>query len=245
MSFTLHRGDALAFLHNLETASVDTLITDPPYSSGGQFRGDRVSRDTGEKYSSAEVERPASFLGDTRDQRSYGYWLALWLSECLRVVKPGGLALLFTDWRQLPMTTDALQAGGWIWRGIVPWYKPTARPQPGGFMASCEYVVWGSAGPMERDYQNGIYLPGFFQANPPRDREHLTQKPLEVMRQLVRVCPQGGTVLDPFAGSGTTGVAAIMEGRRFIGCELDAHFHAVATKRLEAATAQPRLLEAV
>ena len=116
--------------------------------------------------------------------------------ELRRVVKPGGVALIFTDWRQLPATTDAVQSGGWVWRGVVPWYKPSSRPMPGGFSSSCEYVVWGSAGPMERDYKDGVYLPGFFQANAPRDREHLTQKPVDIMQKMVAVAPEGGTILD-------------------------------------------------
>lgn len=237
---TLYQGDALAVLRDVLTASVDALITDPPYSSGGMVRGDRTGTDTKAKYSGGYGKQPdhAEFTGDNRDQRAYGYWVALWLSECLRIVKPGGLALLFTDWRQLPTTTDALQAGGFVWRGIVPWYKPTSRPMPGGFSGSCEYVVWGSAGPLARDYEGGIYLPGFFQANPPREREHLTQKPLEVMRNLVKVVHRGQVILDPFMGSGTTGVAAVLEGRRFVGVEMVPDFTEVSERRLRIAKGQ-------
>lgn len=235
--YVLHHGDALAVLRDLPTASVDALITDPPYSSGGMVRGDRAGSDTKAKYSGSYGKQPdhADFAGDNRDQRGYAYWCALWLSESLRVVKPGGLALLFTDWRQLPATTDALQSGGWVWRGVVPWYKPASRPMPGGFSSSCEYVVWGSNGPLPRDYANGVYLPGFFQASPPRDREHLTQKPLDVMRKLCSVVPKRGTILDPFAGSGTTGVAALLNGSHFVGAEMSEHFHAIATGRLATA----------
>jgi hypothetical protein len=89
---------------------------------------------------------------------------------------------------------------------------------------------------------------GFYQASTPRDRDHLAQKPLEVMRGLVRVAPPGGLVLDPFTGSGTTGVAALVEGRRFLGIEVNPHWAAHAGERLArlplAATAgdQPALL---
>lgn len=61
------------------------------------------------------------------------------------------------------------------------------------------------------------------------------QSPL--MRDLVQICPPGGVVLDPFAGSGTTGVAALLEGRRFAGCEITDAYHAVASARLEEAAA--------
>jgi site-specific DNA-methyltransferase (adenine-specific) len=169
------------------------------------------------------------FTGDNRDQRSFGYWCALWLSECLRIVKPGGAGCTFTDWRQLPTVTDAFQAGGWVWRGIVPWFKPASRPQLGRFTASCEYLVWGSSGPMP---DSGVgALPGFYQAIAPREREHQTQKPLEVMRDIVKIVPAGGIILDPFAGSGQTGVAALLEGRRFVGIELSEHYAGVADDR--------------
>lgn len=237
---SLFCADALAVIASRPTASVDVVITDPPYSSGGMVRGDRTQTDTKAKYSGGYGKQPdhQDFTGDSRDQRGYAYWLALWLSECLRVTRQGGLCLLFTDWRQLPSTTDAIQSGGWIWRGIVPWFKPSTRPMPNGFAGSCEYVVWASAGPIERDYEGGIYLPGFFQANAPREREHLTQKPLEVMRKLVQIAPVDGVILDPFMGSGTTGVAAVIEGRRFVGVEMQSHFAQVAERRIREAAGQ-------
>jgi len=87
----LHLGDALAVLRDLPTGSVDALITDPPYSSGGMLRGDRTMSTVAKYVQSDSASRfMADFSGDTRDQRAYGYWLALWLTECLRIVKPGG-----------------------------------------------------------------------------------------------------------------------------------------------------------
>lgn len=227
---TLLGGDALAILAALPDASVDALITDPPYSSGGQYKTDRMAS-TSAKYSSAEVDRNDDFSGDNRDQRSFLMWMNLWLGEARRIVKPGGVLLMFTDWRQLPISTDAVQVGGWIWRGIVPWAKTIARPQVGRFTASCEYVVWGSNGamPLERGVPA---LPGFYTGNAPQKREHQTQKPVDVMRELVKICPEGGTVLDPFMGSGTTGVAAVLEGRRFVGVEMVDHYQQVAQRRI-------------
>lgn len=233
MTAEIRQGDALALLRELPTGSVDAVITDPPYSSGGMMRGDRMGSTTS-KYVRIEQGDEVDFSGDSRDQRAYSYWCALWLSECHRIVRPGGVALLFSDWRQLPSTTDALQSGGFVWRGIVPWFKPAARPTSGRFTANCEYVVWGSNGAMPVDYVSEC-LPGFYQASAPRDREHITQKPLSVMRQLVHICPKGGTVLDPFAGSGTTGVAAVLEGRDFLGFEMVGHYAEVARNRVQTA----------
>lgn len=239
---TLYRGDALAVLRELPDASVDAVITDPPYSSGGMVRSDRV-QDVHTKYVSSDSGSGndlAAFSGDSRDSRGYHFWVALWLGECIRVVKVGGIAALFTDWRQLPTTTDALQAGGFVWRGVVPWYKPAGRPVQGRWANSCEYVVWGSNGPRDLMALDGIALPGFYQASPPREREHITQKPLSVMRELVKIVPPGGVILDPFMGSGTTGVAALNEGRRFIGVELTEHYAKVAADRLASAAMKPR-----
>ena len=231
---SLIHGEALAALRDLPDASVDALITDPPYSSGGMVRGDRAAAAEHGKYSgTAKVQLFAEFTGDSRDQRGYAYWCALWLGECLRIVKPGGVALLFTDWRQLPATSDALQAGGFVWRGLVPWAKTQFRPQSGRFAAQCEYVLWGSHGPMPVDHSAECF-PGFYSAPPPpsKGRDHMSQKPLEVMRQLVQIAPKGGTVLDPFMGSGTTGVAAVLEGRDFIGVEMTRHYFDVAERRI-------------
>jgi site-specific DNA-methyltransferase (adenine-specific) len=220
---TLYGGDALALLASLPDASVDAVITDPPYSSGGMVRGDRTTTTFNKYARDNSAEDTPNFTGDNRDQRAYGYWCSLWLAECLRVTKPGGVCLLFTDWRQLPATSDAIQAGGWIWRGIVPWFKPGARPQAGRFANQCEYVIWGTAGARFNGGW-GWTLPGFFQAQPPRDREHMTQKPLSVMRELVKIAPKGGT----------TGAAAVIEGRSFIGAELTPHYQQVARERIEA-----------
>jgi site-specific DNA-methyltransferase (adenine-specific) len=231
-SMTLYQGDSLAVLQELPSASVDCLLTDPPYSSGGMVRGDRMGN-TRAKYVQSDSGSQAleDFSGDNRDQRAYAYWSALWIGECLRVLKPGAVGALFTDWRQLPATTDALQAGGFVWRGLVPWAKTTYRPQAGRFAAQCEYVVWGTAGSRSINYEDDC-LPGFCQAASPREREHITQKPLDVMRELVKICPPGGVILDPFMGSGTTGVAAITEGRRFIGVEMSPHYAGIARDRL-------------
>jgi site-specific DNA-methyltransferase (adenine-specific) len=232
---TLYRADALAVLQSLPDDSVDAVITDPPYSSGGHFRGDRTLT-TATKYLRSEAQ--PDFTGDNRDQRSFGYWCTLWLGEALRVARPGALIAVATDWRQLPTVTDAIQAGGWVWRGIATWAKDNPRPQLGRPAAACEFYVWGTAGP--RPIQ-GEALPGWWFAKAVRgeQRAHQTEKPMAVMRDLVRAAPVGGTVLDPFAGSGTTGVAALIEGRGFVGVELSERYAAVAADRLRTAAMCP------
>jgi site-specific DNA-methyltransferase (adenine-specific) len=241
---TIYRADCLEVLPKLR--DIDALITDPPYSSGGMVRGDRMQT-TRAKYQSTDVAREhADFTGDNRDQRGFVAWSALWLMYALDAVKPGGIACLFSDWRQLPCMTDALQAGGWVWRGVVPWDKVNARPMPNRFRAQCEYVVWGTAGPRDFDMSAADYHPGILTEKPPanEDREHSTQKPVGIMSTLSLVAPAGGVVLDPFMGSGTTGVACIATGRRFIGIEKSHQHFATAHERITAAYAN-RPLELV
>ena len=229
---TVYCGDALAVLASLPDASIDACLADPPYSSGGTTPASR-QRSTRSKYVSSDAKHDLpDFGGDTRDARSYGYWSALWMGEVLRVTKPGGVLGVFSDWRQLPTTSDAIQAGGWTWRGVVPWWKPAGRPTQGRFANQCEYVVWGTNGARPLTALGRRALPGFYQAHPPREREHQTQKPLEVLQALVQIVPEGGTVLDPFMGAGTTGCAAVLEGRRFIGIEQSRHFANVAVARI-------------
>lgn len=239
---TLYQGEALAVLADLPTASVGAVISDPPYSSGGMVRSDRTGS-TGSKYVQTSTKRElADFSGDSRDGRAYGYWSALWLSEAMRATEPGGVCAIFTDWRQLPATTDALQAGGWVWRGVIPWHKPNGRMIRGQFANPCEYVVWGTNGARDplslAGWSPKEALPGFYQFHSPREREHQTQKPVDLMRALLRIAPPGAVILDPFMGSGTTGVAAMIEGRKFIGAEMTPTFAEVAERRIREAQGQ-------
>lgn len=234
LGWHMHNGDALAYLCALPDASVDGLVSDPPYSSGGAFRGDRA-QSTATKYVRSDVvDKGVDFMGDTRDQRAWTLWCTLWLTECSRVLKPGAPVCLFIDWRQLPAMTDAFQAGGMSWRGIAVWDKgPGCRPTPGGPANQCEYIVWGSRGAWDRKSEKGVYTSaGVFQHTAPREREHQTEKPVALMRQIVRIVDPGGLIIDPFAGSGTTGVAALREGYRFIGCEMSGHYADVSRRRL-------------
>ncbi len=237
-SFTLHRGDALTVLKSLPDESVNAVITDPPYNSGGRTSSERTSRDARAKYvTSNSAHDLKTFPGENRDQRSYRSWLTELLTEAYRASTEHAVAVVFSDWRQEPTTSDALQMAGWTWQGTIPWIKPASRPRKGGFKQSAEFISWGVKGTL--DNSRAIYLPGHFIASQPRkDRVHITQKPVEIMQQLVQICPEGGVVLDPFTGSGSTGVAALREGRRFVGVELSPHYAEVAEQRLRAELTQ-------
>ena len=170
-------------------------------------------------------------LGDSKDQRSFTMWATLWLSECLRIAKDGSPLLVFTDWRQLPSMTDAIQAAGWAWLGIVPWNKRTSRPQMGKFRQQCEYILFGSKGrfiPATRTCLPGLYDYPVI----PSQKVHLTSKPLPLLKDLLAITPAGATVLDPFLGGGTTAVAAMQTDRKCIGIELSKEYAEIAIERV-------------
>ena len=235
---TIYHGDALDVLPTLK--GIGAVITDPPYSSGGAFRSDR-SQKTTVKYSvkrtMGETIAPAlpEFSGDSRDQRGYLAWCSLWLTAAMHASVSGAPLAVFTGWRQLPVVSDAVQAGGYNWRGVVCWDKGNARPQSHSisFAAQIEFVVWGTKGPRARTEET-IHIPGVFRQPSIKgeDRVHIAQKPDAVMRWLMRIAPPGATVLDPFMGSGATLRAAKDLGHPAIGIEADEHSCEVAVEQL-------------
>ena len=237
---TLWHGDAMEVLRSIPEDSVDVLLCDPPYSSGGTFRGDRQGK-TVDKYVIGMQNVNPSFTGDNRDQRAWTYWCSLWLGLCASAAKPTAYACVFTDWRQLPSLTDATQAGGWLWRGIVPWDKTEgSRPQKGWFRAQCEYIITATRGPMKQEQERaGPCLPGYLDFDgyyrgrtPAAERLHQTSKPVDLMTVLLSFAGDGAVILDPFAGSGPIGVACVMRGLRYIGIEQSAEYFDITKARI-------------
>jgi len=226
---TIYHGDCFDLLPEL--SGVGAVVTDPPYSSGGAFRGDRAER-TSVKYVNSDTAayRP-EFAGDNRDQRSFLAWCTLWLNAARKASTPGAPLLSFIDWRQLPILTDAVQAGGWVWRNLATWHKPGIRMQRGRFSSSAEYVIYATNGPAV----DGVASPQNVFACPPipgDDKEHIAEKPASVLRWMLGVVPAGALVLDPFMGSGATLRAAKDCGLKAIGIEVDERYCEVAARRM-------------
>lgn len=232
---TVFSGDAMEVLRGMAPGSVDAVITDPPYSSGGLMRSDRCQKTSAKYVINGSGRMRPEFSGDNRDGRSLAIWMERWLTLAARATRPGGVLMMFSDWRQLPTFSDALQVGGWVWRGIVPWDKTEGvRPQKGWFRAQCEYVLTGSLGGMGKEQERtGVCAPGCFRENGrAKEKLHITGKPLPLMKKLMGVLPEGCTVLDPFAGSGTTLLAAKELGMRCVGVEMSEEYCAVIRDRL-------------
>lgn len=240
-NWTLYHADALIALFNLPDESVDLLLTDPPYSSGGLMRSDRAAATSAKYHRSDPEAKFEDFAGDNKDQRSQAHWCMVWLAQAYRILRNDRLAMLWSDWRQLPLTTDVLQGAGFIWRGIGDWNKgPSARPRRGGLRQHSEYLAWGSKGAL-RDEVEGAQLPcgmgSWTRATNADVKAHTAAKPIPILLELLELTAPGETVLDPFVGSGTTGQAALLSGRKFIGIEIVEYWAERAALRLEEAEA--------
>jgi len=226
-------GDALKVLGEFKPGTFDAVITDPPYASGGRTQAEK-SKSTAKKYSSMGNNAPPPFDGDAKDQRSWTRWAAEWLYDARRVCRLGAPVCMFIDWRQLPAASDALQWAGWVWRGTAVWDKGNSRPQKGRFRQQAEYIVWDSNGDMPINRPVPC-LPGVFKYGNPQNRIHLTEKPLQLMRDIVKITVPGGHILDPFAGSGSTVLAAVLEGYSATGIEITDTYAGLAAKRISQA----------
>lgn len=222
LMWQLFEGDSLEVMTGLQKESIDAVITDPPYSSGGRTLSEK-QQDPVKKYVQTGTKRKdATFAGDNRDQRSWCYWSILWMNQAARLLKNGGRFYMFIDWRQLPTATDAVQAAGLIWRGLIAWDKGrgSRSPHTGYHRHQCEYVIFATKGPCEKAPGRGPF-DGCFHATVPQAKLHPTQKPEKIITELVKAVEPGGLILDPFAGSGTTLYAAEKEGRNSIGIEME------------------------
>jgi site-specific DNA-methyltransferase (adenine-specific) len=158
--------------------------------------------------------------------------------QARRVLVPGGHLLSFIDWRMAANLSAALESADLRVHPTLVWDKQQIG-MGAIFRNQHEFIVHMTNGnpvpPQRRDVPNVLAFP------PIRDGDHPTQKPIPLMRTLISVvCPKGGVVLDPFMGSGSTGVAALLEGCRFIGSEVGDYFE-VAQERIITAAGVERL----
>lgn len=228
---TLYCGDALTVLAEIEPVRAAALICDPPYCSGGfSEAAKRSAKCQGLR---SEVLREIEWFGGDNMTSAGLQWLLRGTAVLFKkhAANKGATASFFCDWRMIPMLTPAIESAGLRFQAMPVWDKQA----PGlgtGFRATHECILHFSIDtPEYHSKQHGNVL------RSPRasseDREHPTQKPLKVMRPIIEVqSPLGGTVLDPFMGSGSTGVAALELGRRFVGIEHDPTHFETACRRM-------------
>ncbi|MDB4884558.1 MAG: site-specific DNA-methyltransferase [Gemmatimonadetes bacterium] len=223
-------GDCIDVLHTLDSCSVDAVVTDPPYCSGG-FSESARRMAKGQGLRSETIRDQGWFTSDNMGTAGMVWMMRAVALEAYRVLRDGSSLVLFTDWRQVANLGPVVESSGFRWTNMVVWDKGSAG-LGSGFRAQHELALHftkGSAAYHDRSTGNVIRC----SRQSHTSREHQTQTPIDLMARLIRVvCPVGGVVLDPFAGSGSTGVAALLEGRGFLGIEREAAYVEIARRRL-------------
>ena len=224
MSVQLYLGDCLEVMKSMPDKSVDAVITDPPY---------------GIDYQSArriDSERKPKI---ENDKRPYIWWL----HDAFRVTKDDGALLCFCDWRYQDLWKQVIEVAGWSVKSHVIWDRDWhGLGDLSGQFAPQHDVVW-FATKGKFAFQNGrpkdVIRSRRVSAE---DLVHPNEKPKELMDVLINaVTSIGSTVLDCFAGSGTTGVACVQTGRNFIGIEIEPTYFAIAERRIKEAQEQLKL----
>lgn len=233
----LYLGDALDVLQHEGSFGADALISDPPYCSGGFSEAAKRSAKGQGLRSETLREEDAWFGGDNMTSAGL-QWLLRSVAVAFKghAVDKAATASFFCDWRMVPLLATAIESAGLRFQAMPVWDKQAVGLGV-GFRAQHEIVLHFSIDTPRyhsKSYGNVLRAPRM-----PADRNHPTEKPVALMAALVDVQARPGMlVLDPFMGSGSTGVAAVAKGRRFVGVEHDPKHFAAACRRLEAAAKQ-------
>jgi DNA modification methylase len=153
-----------------------------------------------------------------------------WLPPLFESLRNPSHAYLMTNFYNLREMMDVAESSGFKLHNLLIWKKNTVTPNR-WYMKDIEYTVFARKGAAFSINDRGAKT--CQEVNNTRDRLHPTEKPVDLMRTYIRnSTTEGDIVLDPFMGSGTTGVAALREGCRFIGIEEDPEYFNIAWKRL-------------
>jgi DNA modification methylase len=177
----------------------------------------------------------------------FGEWdknfdLTGWVADACLLLKPGGTFLLFNSYRNLSPLIEELERNGLIVKDLIRWVKTNPMPRNINrrYVQDTEYAIWAVKPGKPWIFNkpaSAKYLRAQFSSSTVAGLErtaHPTQKSIKLLQELVSIHTKPrDVILDPFMGSGTTGVAALMLGRRFLGIELDKNYFKIAKKRLE------------
>lgn len=198
---------------------VDVIVTDPPYRviSGGN----------------AADGRPTGVLAanDGRIFSANDIAFTDYLPQLYVALKDPGHLYMMVNFFNLEVALAATRQAGFDIHNLLVWQKNTVTPNR-WYMKNCEYVIFARKGKAVTIANPGSKTVHSF-TNATGDRLHPVEKPVDLMRLYIENSSKpGDLVLDPFMGSGTTGVAAKATGRRFLGIEVDPQYYAVACRRM-------------
>jgi len=240
---TLHQGDCLEYLKTLEPGSVDAVVTSPPYNTlpaSHKPSGFRADRKTGvDKW----AMKCAHGYFDQRPEQEYQSWLIDILTECVRVCR----GIVWVNHKVRYREGVALHpARMFSW----PIYSEIIWDRGGSMALNCQRfapsheMILGFGRPVWWNQKLNKLCSVWKISQEMNRTDHPCPYPLEIPKRLIEAsCPPNGIVLDPFSGSGTTGVACVRTGRNFLGCEIDPGYYAIAQRRIADEQAKTALLE--
>ena len=246
-NFVLYHGDSINILNQLAENSIDMIFADPPYNlSNGGFSvhaGRMVSVNKGYW----DVSR------GFQDDYAFHY---RWLEACKRVLKPHGTLWVSGTYHSIYQCGHALQSLGYHILNDISWFKPNASPNLSCrfFTASHETIIWARKDkkakhifnynimkdgnwPEDKLKKPNLQMRSVWSLGTPKPEEkkygkHPTQKPLDLLNRIVLASTnKGDVILDPFAGSSTTGIAAAINDRKFVGIDLEKKYLELSKKR--------------
>ena len=215
MTDTIIHGDCLDALRRIAAESIDMIITDPPY--GIDYQSCSMPKD----------KRPKKIANDKRP-------FIWWLYDAFRLLRQGGGILCFARWDVQQVFIDAMRLAGFTIKTVLIWDRMAhgMGDLTGNFAPQYDVCIFAVKGKYTLPGARAPDVLRHMKVNS-QNLVHPNEKPVPLMRQLIEITTKpGDTVLDPFVGSGSTLVAAVQAGRRYIGVEIDAEYYALAQKRV-------------
>lgn len=223
------KQDCNEFLQLLPKNSVDLILTDPPYA---------ISKNTGFQGSKGKktIERFAISM-------DFGEWdhkeidISLFMKNSYKCLRKGGTLIVFYDLWKMNYLAEEMTKAGFKQLRFIEWLKRNPVPinSKYNYLTNCREIAVSSV-KIGKPTFNGKYDNGVYSYPIPNNekRYHPTQKPLELMKDLIKKhSNKGDLVVDPFLGSGTTGLAAVFHNRRFAGCDVNEKYVDIARKRMK------------
>ncbi len=228
-NYKIYNNDCLKQIKKIEDNSIDVILTDPPYNIAKYSTGNIKIKGR------ADINNDVA-KWDLKEIDPNDY-----VEEFKRILKPNGNIFIFTSYNLIGKWHEVFDKEFDTFQFFV-WHKtnPVPKIYKNGFLNSCEMIVclWNKGHKWNFTKQNQMH--NFFESpicmQPERlkNPKHPSQKPVKLLEHIIKIASdEGDTIYDPFMGVGSTGVAALKNNRKFIGCEIDKIFYDASKIRLE------------
>lgn len=232
---TLSLGNCIEKMGKINDRSIDLVLTDPPYNLGLFMK----NRET--NLGALRENHFSASTWDNLDQKEWEVNINLFMKESSRILKERGALLIFVSLIKIETIVSLAEKNGFYYKTTGIWHKtnPLPRNKNLHFVNSTEAWVYfinkGKTGTFNNDNKliHDFYESSVIGLNEKKFGKHPTQKPIKLMEHFINILSnRGETVLDPFMGSGSTGVAAMANNRQFYGIEIDESYFQIALKRI-------------